>query len=285
MKPRLRPLLAYTCDAALASKHLSRVILSTDDREIAAFGRKYGVEAPFERPSELACDDTPSVEVAEHAIDWLMEHEGWDAEVLVLLQPTSPLRTSTHIDEALECLWKNDGDSVVSVREVPHGFSPYSVMRLEEGILQDFIKDPLPFDRFSRQSLPTLYARNGPAVLACRTEVIRQCHSFYRSRTVPFVMSEEDSIDIDTPFDVDGIFFIKDPLPFDRFSRQSLPTLYARNGPAVLACRTEVIRQCHSFYRSRTVPFVMSEEDSIDIDTPFDLHLAELLLQRTAGVP
>ena len=95
-----RPLLAYTCDAALASKHLSRVILSTDDREIAAFGRKYGVEAPFERPSELACDDTPSVEVAEHAIDWLMEHEGWDAEVLVLLQPTSPLRTSTHIDEA-----------------------------------------------------------------------------------------------------------------------------------------------------------------------------------------
>ena len=85
---------------------------------------------------------------------------------------------------------------------MPHRFSPYSVMRLEEGILQDFVKDPLPFDRFSRQSLPTLYARNGPVVLACRSEVIRQHHSFYGSRTIPYIMDEEDSIDIDGLFDL-----------------------------------------------------------------------------------
>ena len=104
-----RPLLAYTCLAALAScKYISHLILSTDDDEIAGVGREYGVEAPFMRPPEIAGDNTPSIAVAQHAIRWLTEHENWTADILVLLQPTSPLRQSHHIDEAVEIMTASD---------------------------------------------------------------------------------------------------------------------------------------------------------------------------------
>jgi CMP-N-acetylneuraminic acid synthetase len=197
-----RPLLVYTCEAALGSRRLTRVLLSTDDEEIAQVGRDCGVEVPFLRPLELARDDTPSLPVAQHAVRWLMEHEGWAADVLVLLQPTSPLRQARHIDEALERMEQADADTVVSVVEVPHRFNPYTLMELREGRLQDFWREPLPFDRFRRQNLPVLYARNGPAVLASRVAVMFEYQSFYGQRVIPYVMGEEESVDIDTPFDL-----------------------------------------------------------------------------------
>jgi CMP-N-acetylneuraminic acid synthetase len=198
-----RPLLAYTCEAALRSHSLTRVVLSTDDEDIARVGRTCGVEVPFRRPSELAQDDTPSLPVAQHAMRWLVEHEGWRADVLVLLQPTSPLRQAYHIDEALQQMIQADADTVVSVVEVPHRFSPYSIMQLQgDGWLHDFWREALPFDRFRRQNLPVLYARNGPAILASRAAVLFERQSFYGQRVIPYVMGEEDSLDIDTHFDL-----------------------------------------------------------------------------------
>jgi CMP-N-acetylneuraminic acid synthetase len=97
-----RPLLAYTCDAALGSQVLDRVLLSTDDAEIAAVGRDCGLEVPFLRPASLATDTTPMVEVLTHVLDWLNSDQEIDA--IVLLQPTSPLREAHHIDEAVELL-------------------------------------------------------------------------------------------------------------------------------------------------------------------------------------
>ena len=198
-----RPLLAYTCEAALESQHLTRVVLSTDDEATAEVGRDCGVEVPFMRPGGLARDDTPSLAVAQHAIRWLSEGEGWEADVLVLLQPTSPLRRVQHIDEALNLMLQKEADTVVSVIEVPHRFSPYSVMRLVGGYLVDFWQDPLPFDCHRRQNLPMLYARNGPAVLATRVQVVMEGASFYGQQVVPYVMAEEDSVDIDTPLDLE----------------------------------------------------------------------------------
>lgn len=198
-----KPLLAWTCEAALASRALSRVVLSTDNEEIAAVGRACGVEVPFRRPAELARDDTPSVEVALHAIRWLMEREGWQANVLVLLQPTSPLRLTEHIDEAIDLLLRSGADTVVSVVKVPHRYSPYSIMCLVDGYLQDFWQAPLPFDRYRRQEIPVLYARNGPAVLATRVQVVMERAGFYGQRVVPYVMRSEDSLDIDTPLDLE----------------------------------------------------------------------------------
>ena len=197
-----RPLLAHTCEAALGSRSLSRVMLSTDDEEIAEIGRTCGVEVPFLRPSELGRDDTPSLIVAQHAVRWLMLHEGWQADVIVLLQPTSPLRRSEHIDEAIQSFDQAEADTVVSMVQVPHQFSPYSVMQVKDGCLLDFWQESLPFDRFRRQNVPALYARNGPAILASRVQVLLGSDSFYGKKIVPYVMSEEDSVDIDTPFDL-----------------------------------------------------------------------------------
>jgi CMP-N-acetylneuraminic acid synthetase len=97
---------------------------------------------------------------------------------------------------------QSGADTVVSVMEVPHHFSPYSIMRLKDGRLEDFWTEPLPADRLRRQSLPVLYARNGPAVLATRVGVLFELQSFYGQTVVPYLMSEEDSVDIDTPFDL-----------------------------------------------------------------------------------
>jgi CMP-N-acetylneuraminic acid synthetase len=197
-----RPLLAYTCDAALASRLLSRIVVTTDDEEIAAVARTAGAEVPFLRPAELARPETPSAPVALHAVEWLRQRHGWDADIVVLLQPTSPLRRAAHIDEALERMSASEADTVVSVIPVPHRFSPYNVGQVTDGVWRDFWDGPLPFDRFRRQAAPQFFARNGPAVLATRTHILRSRKGFFGDRVVTYEMAEEDSIDIDTPFDL-----------------------------------------------------------------------------------
>lgn len=199
---RGKPLLCYTCDAARASQGLSRVILSTDSEEIAAVGRDSGVEVPFLRPADISRDDTPSIAVARHAIEWLETHDSWRADALVLLQPTSPMRTSRHIDEVIALLAEDGVDTVVSVMEVPHRFNPYSVMRLNAGRLEHYIPDPLPFNRYRRQALPVFLARNGPAVLATKRQVLEQRNGFYGDVVRPYAMSRLDSLDIDEEFDL-----------------------------------------------------------------------------------
>lgn len=198
-----KPLLAYTCEAALRSRSIARVVLSTDDPEIAERGRECGVEVPFFRPVELALDDSPSIDVAIHAIQWLAAHERWRADALILLQPTSPLRTARHIDEAYGLFETHRPDTVVSVVEVPHRYSPYSVMRIEDNQLRFFWQEPLPFDRFRRQEVPVLYARNGPAVLIAKADLIVHRRTFYGENVVPYIMDERDSIDIDSLFDLE----------------------------------------------------------------------------------
>jgi CMP-N-acetylneuraminic acid synthetase len=197
-----RPLLAYTCEAALGSRLLTRAVLSTDDPEIAAVGRELGVEVPFERPGDLARDDTPSLPVVQHAVEWLRAHEDWGPDLVVLLQPTSPLRKAQHIDEAVSRLQSAGADTVVSVVEVPHRFSPYALMELDDSQLREFWTGPTPFDRYRRQDMPILYARNGPAVLLTRTPILFDLQTFYGPVTLPYVMSAEDSVDIDTPLDL-----------------------------------------------------------------------------------
>ena len=159
-----KPLIQYTIDAAKGSKLITRIILTSDDNEIIEYCKKQGIEVPFKRPSDLAKDDTPMIDVIIHAIRYLEEKENYKPDIIILLQPTSPLRTSKHIDEALEKLINSDADSIVSVVEVPHQFNPYSVMKLEDGYLKHF----LPYDERKniRQLKPKFYARNGAAFYA-----------------------------------------------------------------------------------------------------------------------
>ena len=198
---RGRPLLAYTADAALGSRRIDRVVMSTDDEEIATVGRAVGIEVPFLRPDELAGDDVPSLPVVQHACAWLHDNDSWAADVVVLLQPTSPLRRPEHVDAAVDLLEREEVDTVVSVIAVPHRFNPYSVMTASDGRLRPFIDEPLEFDRYRRQALPAVVARNGPAVLATRASIVH-AGSLYGERIAPLVMSDEDSVDIDTELDL-----------------------------------------------------------------------------------
>lgn len=192
-----RPLLAYTAHAVKESKRLMRTIVSTDDERIAACARALQLDVPFMRPASLAGDEVPMLPVLQHAVD-VVESTGFAADIVVLLQPTSPLRRGEHIDAAVTWLERAGGDSVVSVVEVPHQFNPVSVMRIDEGLLKPFIDGP---SVARRQDKPRVYARNGPAVLAVRRRVLSE-GSLYGERTWPLVMSMEDSLDIDTPWDL-----------------------------------------------------------------------------------
>lgn len=196
-----QPLLSWTCRAAREARCLSRTIISTDDLEIAAFAESQQIDAPFLRPTDLASDTARSIDVANHAITWLTDNESWQTDILVLLQPTSPLRTGRHIDQAFEKLGPED-ESVVSVVDVPHSFNPWSVLQITDGYARPYMSGELPFDRTRRQGQPTLVARNGPAVIISRSATVAS-HSFYGERCVPFAMNRFDSIDVDEPEDLE----------------------------------------------------------------------------------
>jgi len=193
-----RPLLAYTCEAALRSKRLTRTILSTDDEEIARVGAGCGVEVPFRRPADLAGDETPMIEVVRHALGWVMDHERYLADIVVILQPTSPLRRAEHIDAAVDCLIETGADSVVSVVAVPHQFSPASLMCLEEGRLVPLLDQPMVL---RRQDKPRVYARNGPATLVVRRELVSGGR-LYGDMVLPLEMDPAASVDIDDANDL-----------------------------------------------------------------------------------
>jgi CMP-N-acetylneuraminic acid synthetase len=195
-----RPLLAYTCAAAKASYRLGRVILSTDNEEIAQVGREQGVDVPFLRPAAIAADDTPMIEVLKHALTWVEQETGREVDAVVVLQPTSPLREAGHVDAALDMLESSGADSVVSVVEVPYQFSPVSLMRLEAGALKPYLDGVVPT---YRQDKPRLYARNGPAVLAVRRRVVLEGAGLYDGECRPLLMDQVTSLAIDTAWDLE----------------------------------------------------------------------------------
>ena len=195
-----RPLLAWTCEAARASRTLGRCVLSTDDEEIADAGRSFGVEVPFLRPPELARDDTPAFPVILDALGRLAA-EGRPADIVVLLQPTSPLRRAEHIDAAVELLLASDADTVVSVVRVPHQFAPASLLRRDDaGRLASFL--PGGERTLRRQDKEELFARNGPAVYAARVEALVRRGALYGGMTCAYVMGQLDSFDIDDADDL-----------------------------------------------------------------------------------
>jgi CMP-N,N'-diacetyllegionaminic acid synthase len=195
-----RPLLAYTTEAARTSGRLTRVVVSTDDEEIAGVAKRLGVEVPFLRPQHLAADDTPMLEVLIDLVATLRQREQYRPEVLVLLQPTSPFRRPDHIDAVIDRLSSTSADSVVTVMPVPHQFTPSSLMCLQGDRLVPWDEGPAPT---RRQDKPLLFARNGPAVLAVRTPVVTDTRSLYGGDVRGLVMGRAESFDIDDAFDLE----------------------------------------------------------------------------------
>ncbi len=194
-----KPLLTYTADAALGAKRLDRVILSTEDEEIAQTGRDAGVEVPFMRPRELASDEAPTLPVLQHAVQWV-EQSGDYFDAICLLQPTTPLRRAEDIDACVSLLERTGADAVVTVLPVPSDFNPHWVYSVDEdGYLRIATGEDSPIPR--RQELPAAYHREG-SVYVTRRDVLVEGNSLYGKRLVGQLVDQGHSVNIDTPEDL-----------------------------------------------------------------------------------
>ncbi len=196
-----RPLLHWTVQAALKSGVFADVLISTDDEEILRIARLEGASASGLRPSALAGDETPMLPVIRYETETYEAARG-RVEGVVLLQPTSPMRNDRHIREAIKIFSDSKADTVVSVVLVPHQFSPASLMwaHPETGELTKYLDHEAEVLR--RQDKPILFARNGPAILILgRDQVVKE--SFYSGKTIGYPMSAEDSVDVDSPHDLE----------------------------------------------------------------------------------
>lgn len=188
-----KPLLYYTALAAHESELIDRLILTTDSDEIATVGKDLGIEVPFIRPAELAQDDTPMLPVIEHVVHFV-ETEGWQPDIIVLLQPTAPLRKAEHIQTAVSKLISEKCDSVVSVVEVPRHYVPDFVLRIDEGKLLPFLDAPLAT---RRQDARPAYSRDG-TLYAFWRDVLVNKHSIYGDDCRPFMIPNDQSCNLDT---------------------------------------------------------------------------------------
>lgn len=195
-----KPLIAWTIEEAKKSKHLTRIIVSTDSEEIAAVAREWGAEVPFMRPKELAEDHSPDIDAFAHALLWLKEHEGYVPELVVHLRINSPFRTAEDIDRGIELMQENmDADAVRAVTKAP--LHPLKSYRLEDGRLLPFvpeevhgIKEPynLPW-----QALPKAYTTGGYLTILKPDTVLKK-HSMSGDHFLGFEVDADNVVDIDT---------------------------------------------------------------------------------------
>ena len=213
------PLIAYSIAAALAAETVTRVIVSTDDEQIAAVARRYGAETPFLRPAAFAQDNTPDLPVFQHALEWLAQHEGYSPEIVVQLRPTSPLRRTRHIDQAVALLRQHpEADAVRTVctpfqnpfkmwQIAPDGlmrplFSAAQVEALlapdarPDGAASDALRFDEPYN-LPRQALPEVFWQTGYVDVAW-AKTIRVKASMTGEQILPLVIDPSEWVDIDS---------------------------------------------------------------------------------------
>ena len=199
-----KPLMSYTITAAKKSKYIDRIILSTEDDEIKKIGVKYGAEAPFDRPKDLAQDDTRLPPVTKHTMEY-MDNNGFKADIVVQLQPVCPFITPKLIDESIEKVLYEGCSSAVSLKKVAGGH-PYrmkTIIERENMIFEPFIKD-IPVDTFqSSYHLPEVYVSSG-AIYTRKRKLLDEYNGedfALGDRPGAVVLNEIESIDVNTNFD------------------------------------------------------------------------------------
>jgi N-acylneuraminate cytidylyltransferase len=195
------PLIGYSIAAGLAAEQVNRVIVSTDDEEIAEISRRYGAEVPFMRPAAHAEDATPDLPVFVHALEWLAENEDYHPDIVVQLRPTSPFRRLWHINHAVEALAKRpDADAVRTVIEPFQ--NPFKMWTIDEaGVMQPLVKTEFKEAyNMPRQALPQVYWQTG-YVDAAWSKTILEKRSMTGERILPLVIDPGDWVDIDSPDD------------------------------------------------------------------------------------
>ena len=189
------PLIKYTIDSALGSKNLTHCVVSTDSDEIADVVKSCGALAPFKRPKHLSDDKALSLPVMQHAVEYMEAKQGYQYDLVVMLQPTTPLRQTKDIDSAINLLIDTNADSVISVVEV-EGHHPLRMKRIIDGRLVNYI-DQGKEDMRPRQDLPPVYIRNG-AIYATKRDILMEKDSFVGADSRAYVMPSERSVNIDT---------------------------------------------------------------------------------------
>lgn len=197
-----QPLIAWSIAAAKLSHHVTRVIVSTDDEEIAEVARRLGAEVPFLRPSELAQDLSIDLPLFEHALGWLKENENYIPDLVIQLRPTSPIRPVEMVDAAVQLLL--DHHEAHSVRAViPSGQNPYKMWRIGSDnrmhplLAVDGVAEPF---NAPRQQLPQTYWQTGH-IDVIRASTIRDLHSLSGTVIMPYLVDPAFAVDIDSPRD------------------------------------------------------------------------------------
>ena len=201
-----KPLIAYAIETALASELINRVIVSTDDEEIAAVAQQYGAEVPFMRPAELAQDNSPEWLAWQHAIRMLEATEGEPKmDVFVCIPPTSPLRAVEDIDACIQMLLESDADLVITVK--PAERNPYYNMVVldEEGYARLVIQPDRRIHQ--RQAAPLVYDMTTVAY-AARPEFVLNANSMFEGKVKAVIVPAERALDIDTELDFKLVEFL-----------------------------------------------------------------------------
>lgn len=193
-----KPLIAWTIEVAQKSRYLDILCVSTDDNEIAAVAKKFGAEVPFLRPPEISGDNASTYDAVMHALEYYEKNRKIPFDYVVLLQPTSPLRSSADIDESIRRCTKPDIKSIVGLCEMDH--SPlWSNVLPVNGSLDEFLREDIKHLR--SQDLPTYYRING-AIYTIRVSTLKQEKTFFpNSGSFAYIMPRERSVDIDTILD------------------------------------------------------------------------------------
>lgn len=191
------PLIAHTIRAAQQSLHIDRVVVSTDDAGIAAVAREHGAEVPFLRPAELASDTSPAIDTYLHACATLEQQGSATITELIVLLPTTPLRTASDIDGAISIYHERKAEAVISITPNPH---PVQWARAidDTGVLRSWLPDGDANQ--NRQAYRTSYLPNGAIYVFARALLERR-QGYYGERTFPYVMPKERSVDIDDRWD------------------------------------------------------------------------------------
>lgn len=199
------PLIAWSIAAGLQAESVSRVVCSTDDEEIAEVAARHGAEVPFLRPAEIAMDDTLDLPVFQHALDWLEHEQGWRADVVVQLRPTSPLRFAGQVDAAVHLLLANPRASGVRT-VIPAPANPFKMWLLPDSSGPPWMRPLLPVPgllepfNMPRQKLPQAYWQTG-TIDVVRADVIR-AGRMSGDHLLSLIVDPRQSIDIDGPDDL-----------------------------------------------------------------------------------
>lgn len=227
------PLIAYSIAAALQAESVTRVIVSTDDPEIAEVSRAWGAETPFMRPAEYAQDDTTDFPVFEHALRWLRENEDYQPDIVIQLRPTSPIRPVGLLDQAVALLLDHpEADCVRGV--VPSGQNPFKMWKIgQKGQLEPLLKVAGVSEPYNapRQALPATYWQTGH-IDAIRTSTILMKHSLTGNVILPILIDPIYTVDIDTIEDLRS----SAQLVADARVRAVDPLQSRRGFPSVVSC-------------------------------------------------